>query len=282
MPDTSTQLPVIRVTFEKHLPQIEALPEDQLEEVNFDIPTGTVKMLAAIPRLRTLRAQLVERLLKHDMAAFDEFEGYTRALLHAHSEKLATQLAKSPELEKHCKEGIALRQTLTKDCESLVAHDLLDKGALDTISNEIGAHSIATDLLTFATILHNAWPKLAGQTHLKAEWVAHVEATANKIFALLGAPTGDSANDPASVLRRRAFTLFMRTYRETKRAVTYLRWYEDDVEDYCPSLWPGRRGKRSEGEAKPAEPTPPVADPVVPVPAGDGESGVPGGNPFTT
>ncbi|RYZ46949.1 MAG: hypothetical protein EOO72_00745 [Myxococcaceae bacterium] len=49
----------------------------------------------------------------------------------------------------------------------------------------------------------------------------------------------------AQQMRQRAFSLFVHTYDQVRRAITYLLW--DDparLEAVCPSLYTGQRGKR--------------------------------------
>ena len=66
----------------------------------------------------------------------------------------------------------------------------------------------------------------------------------------------DAADD-----RQRAFTLLVKAYDQVRRAATFVRWENDDVEKYAPSLWAGRGGRgssnSSEGGGK-SEPPPPA------------------------
>jgi hypothetical protein len=66
--------------------------------------------------------------------------------------------------------------------------------------------------------------------------------------------------------RQRMFTLFLNSYDQVRRAVTYLRWNEGDIDTVAPSLYAGRAARKKPDEPAPA-PTPPT--PVVaPVKAG--------------
>lgn len=42
------------------------------------------------------------------------------------------------------------------------------------------------------------------------------------------------------LMRQRAFTLLVSSYDEARRAVSFLRWHEQDLESIAPSLWSGR------------------------------------------
>jgi hypothetical protein len=72
-----------------------------------------------------------------------------------------------------------------------------------------------------------------------------------------GAP---NPTDPAEQ-RVRAYTLFVKAYEETRRAVAYLRWHEGDLDDIMPSLFANRKSAR---KVKESDPDPPTNDPPPP------------------
>lgn len=59
-------------------------------------------------------------------------------------------------------------------------------------------------------------------------------------------------------LRQRVFTLFVNAWDQVRRAVSYLRWNDDDVDDIVPSLYAGRTRRKT--DAPPAPPEPPAAE----------------------
>ncbi|MBN1610941.1 MAG: hypothetical protein JW940_30200 [Polyangiaceae bacterium] len=62
----------------------------------------------------------------------------------------------------------------------------------------------------------------------------------------------------ATVVRRRAFALFMRVYARARAAVQYLRAELGDADDVAPSLYAGRaKRKKNEGETLEASPASP-------------------------
>ena len=83
-------------------------------------------------------------------------------------------------------------------------------------------------------------------------------------------------------IRSRALGLLVKTYGETRRMLTYVRWWEDDADSIAPSLWSGRRRSTSSRgiDTPPAgenpQPVTPVA-PIVPIPT----PGPIGDGPFT-
>ncbi|HEX4334524.1 MAG TPA: hypothetical protein VH062_01350 [Polyangiaceae bacterium] len=70
----------------------------------------------------------------------------------------------------------------------------------------------------------------------------------------------------SSDLRTRAFTLFVNAYDQVRRAVSYLRWDDDDAGTVAPSLYV----RRGNGKKKPdllALPPFPAPVPIEPVPS---------------
>jgi hypothetical protein len=68
-------------------------------------------------------------------------------------------------------------------------------------------------------------------------------------------------------IRQQAFTLLVKAYDETRRAVSFLRWREGDADTIAPSLYAGRGGR--------GKPAAPVAD-TGPVAGAAGLPGAPG------
>lgn len=66
----------------------------------------------------------------------------------------------------------------------------------------------------------------------------------------------DATVSEAADVRQRAFTLFVRTYDELRRAMSYLRWHEDDVDSIIPSLWSGKAQRKRDAADPGPEPTP--------------------------
>ncbi len=80
--------------------------------------------------------------------------------------------------------------------------------------------------------------------------------------------------------RQRAYTLLVNAYDQARRAVTYLRREEKDVEKFTPSLWVGR-GRRRNGSSEPAKGAEgPANTNGAPVFAAPTTPGLPGASPF--
>ena len=48
---------------------------------------------------------------------------------------------------------------------------------------------------------------------------------------------------PAVQLRNRALSLLVQVYGEVRRMMSYVRWWQQDIDAIAPSLWAGRRSR---------------------------------------
>src|SRR5262249_14133252 len=89
-----------------------------------------------------------------------------------------------------------------------------------------------------------------------------------KLLAAVGAKEQGPALVAAQALQRqRNFTLFANAYDQVRRAISYLRWNEDDVDDIAPSLYAGRGTGRKKPESVQPAPTPAPNPAPTPAPA---------------
>ena len=86
-------------------------------------------------------------------------------------------------------------------------------------------------------------------------------------------------------IRARMFTVCVRRYDQVRRAATYMRWTQDDVDAFVPSLY--AKGPRQHKDpvvlAPPASPALPAAKPASPaVPVVQREEGLDSNTPYTS
>jgi len=269
-----------RHSFEQHLPAMKALREEELLRPNIDVPSVIPRLLGALPALRSLRAEIARKLPEHDLTLLDNLETLTLALAHAHALTIGASGRPSEDLAALNADASELREGLLADARHLARHKLVDAGRLEEIRGLAGYKNVVFELMALAELLRQNWAAISGKTPLSLDQLDRAEHLAQKIIDQLAAREQQEGLAEAALFRQRAFTLFFRAYNETKRAVSYLRWNEDDVEAYCPTLSTGRRGKHSEPEAPGEAPAPPVVAPARP-PAEPVAPGMPGGNPFS-
>src|SRR5262249_38423350 len=146
---------------------------------------------------------------------------------------------------------------LLSDAEALARRGLLPVDVVEHIRSGQGQVDKANDLVALSALFTLHWAEVKEKTAATEEEVARAAVLGPLFLSALGARDHGTAVTPsdASVLRAKAFTLFVRTYDEARRAAAYLRWHEDDVDDLVPSLYKGRGGRPS---PTPAAPSPPV------------------------
>jgi hypothetical protein len=125
------------------------------------------------------------------------------------------------------------------------------------------------------------------------------ESLAGQLTSALGArEQGPVIAADVATQRQRNFTLFAQSYDQVRRAISYLRWDNDDVDNIAPSLYGGRVVSRKKPDPQPS-PTPPVPAPAPGQPGAMGSAapaaapntaatasshviapGLPGGSPF--
>lgn len=79
--------------------------------------------------------------------------------------------------------------------------------------------------------------------------------------------------------RQRAYTLFVTSHDQVRRAISYLRWEQGDVDDIAPSLFAGKKRRETEPEhpSTPEQPAPPGGNGT---PVNRSLDHLPGGSPF--
>jgi hypothetical protein len=246
---------LVAEAYERVKVDLEAVPADQLVQLNVDVHAATRAILGALPEMQALRGRLIEALPEFDAEAFDKLEDYVWALRYAQATYyIATQ--PPDDLEEMTAEGTKLRDRMVADMKALQAFGLIGSKALDSLKGGLGFNNLAIDLDILARAMTEEWTKISAHAHTTLEEVN----TAYRIGARLTRIAGLREQGPARLaaateLRMRAFTVLLRTYEEARDAIGYVRRHQDDVDSIAPSLYPGRP-RRREIEEVPVTPVP--------------------------
>jgi hypothetical protein len=234
--------------------EIDAIAPSDLAPINLDIPQAVSIALGAAPNLHGMHNDITKQLPMLAIRNVDELETYALAAWYAHL--LAQPADAGPRTVKELDdEATPLRENLLSDAEALARRDLLPTGTVEHIRSGSGQVDKANDLVALSTLFSLHWDQVKDKTAATQVEVARAGVLGPLLLAALGVREHGVAPLPsdASVLRAKAFTLFVRAYDECRRAATFLRWHEDDADTLVPSLYKGRGGR---GPGAPAEPPP--------------------------
>jgi hypothetical protein len=270
------------------LPEILGVDDDDLTPINIDVVSAITTVLGVAPELKALRSQIEAELPRFDLARFDKLERYALALSHANTLHRST-LPSRANIAELGDELSVIRDRLLATAASLVAHQLVDGQRLAELKKVPGYRALASDVLALVALFKQHWSVLENKTPVT---LAALNDAGNRAVELLAAvglrEQGPISTGEAARLRQKAYTLFLRAYEDTRRAVVYLRAAEGDADEIAPSLYAGRGGSRrrpSDGEAPPTgkAPSEPPASGVEPTEDidVDNSAGLPVTKPFT-
>ena len=211
--------------------------------INMDIGPATVSVLGAKNKWRPLEAEIKKAIPTFALRNIRKLEVYTLAAGYANTQYLAA--TKPPEPIKPLSDELTITKPLMLgDIGQLAQRNYLSLAPLSALRGTTGFENLAFDMLLVVGVLRKNWEKIGEHTGVTMEEIDRAENIANRLTRAIGFkeqnPTVVSA---AATLRQQAFTLFFNAFDQVRRAVTYVRWEEDDVADFLPSLYAGRGGR---------------------------------------
>lgn len=250
---TSPGEPEPRAAAERLAPAMAALAEDEVLRMNLDPTLAVTAILGRWPHLTGL-LPAIDALAPNESARIRTLRECALALYHWQSCVLSATDGDDV-VGSLVETGIAMRERALADLTALSHRGLVDAAALANYRGTSSFRKVALDLAGLSALIHARWEVIAGRTLLTLE---EADALGRHGHALLEALGGrDRTVGPtASTLRQRdrAFTLFRKAYDETRRAVEYLRYHEDDADDFVPQIYVGTRagGNKPTGAGAPA------------------------------
>ncbi len=277
-----SEVPRFRAAYQQLIDEVRAVPPSELIAINIDIPTAVTTALGALPEIRALRGRMAAETPQFDIARFDKLESYTLAAGHAHTLFLAAS-APAESIDELSSAALASRNLLLSDASALSTRGLIDGQRLKDLRGPSSLRNLAFDLFALAAILRDNWAKIDGKTALQLGELDKAETLADRLLTAVGLrEQGPAILAASSENRQKAFTLFVTAYDQARRAVSFLRWNEGDVDDIAPSLYAGRGTGRRKPPTPPA-PTPPAPGPIAPTATqavNQAPAGLPGSDPF--
>ena len=145
---------------------------------------------------------------------------------------------------------MTLRNQLLSDAAALVKRGLLDGSRLRQIKGGTGYLNTAMDLGVLAHVLGEAWSAIASKSAVQASELDEAERLYQQLMNAYALRNQRSSSVAAATDdRQRAYTLLVRAYDQARRAMTYLRWAENDADTLVPSLWRDRGGRGKKARA---------------------------------
>lgn len=236
--------------YDELLDEIQSVPDAELIHINIDIPTAVTTVLGTLPEIRALRPQIKAELKGVDLARFDKLERYADALFHAHT-LYVTSLKPVEPLAELVAEATRVRDMLYMDAMALAHRGLLDAQQLRDVKTGPGYRPLAVDLSSMVAVFRATWDTLKAKTAVSPSELALAESLAKRLLNAIGQRETQNVAEVAAI-RQRAFSLFVRTYDQMRKVVSFLRWDVGDAERIAPSLYASRMA-RKKGEREPAE-----------------------------
>jgi hypothetical protein len=262
-------------------PRIVAMTaEDVLRDTKLDATHAGTVGAATAKKLAPYRATLVAQFGAESGARVDDLPMLARACQQA---DIAEAAAAAPsDLTALYQEVREHYDILLTDAQSLVNRKFLPATELDKARDTRGYEGMVRSTLILVTLLRAWWPKLKDHTPLKDADLDRGQQLAEHLRDTIGERDQAVQSLPAVEVRLRALSLLVRSYVELRREMSYLRWYQEDVDAIVPSLWAGR-GRRARSETSDVTPEDGIPEEEAVTPSGPVTPGTPvnpGGNPL--
>ncbi len=201
-----------------------------------------------MPQILAQRDRVKDELPKFDLSHFDQLEQFALAAAHAHGNLLAASSPPEALLELNTK-GMAMRDMLYTDAVALAGRGLISGDRIGDFKANVGYKNVTYDLIGLASLLKQNWDRISSRTGIQASELDAAEALAGQLISALSAREQTPAIvADVAVQRQRNFTLFAQAYDQVRRAISYLRWDNEDLERIAPSLYGGRVVNRKKGD----------------------------------
>jgi len=259
--------------FEKHLAEIKAVDDESLAALNIDVHSAVATVLGCLPEIAVYR-EAISALPGLDQAKIQGLEEYAQAAGEAHS-RWVTAMSPPAEILALNAQALTMRETLRSDATALAHRGLLSAEQLAAFKGFVGYKNVAFELIDWANLMRDNWSNIQGKTALTEEEVQSAKDLGERLVRAAGLREQSPALQAAAAhIRQQALTLLLSSYDETRRAIIFLRWHEDDADTIAPSLYAGKTRQTADTPpVNPPEPSPnppspePVPPPVVSGPA---------------
>jgi hypothetical protein len=240
--------PLYKAALKQYLAELNAMPTLEVERrLTFDPGTAARISEASAQKLVVFRAEIVQRFGEEAGKLVDALPGVARAARQADIDARAgATLGDVTAMHESVRKEHRL---LLTDADALANRGLIESKRLEPARDVQGYTQILNSLLILISVLREHWAKIAAHTPLTEADLDRAEGVAAEMTTAIGARENGVNRAPAVELSARASTKMLRVHEELRRIMTFVRWYEDDVDAFIPSLWANRgRKRRSSGD----------------------------------
>ena len=268
-----TRLPSYSLALDALRIELEQIPESRLETIRLDPAEAIPLALGVSANVKRFEAEVVRLFGETAGRHIGRLELTARAFGRAHANHVIALHGK--DVADMADDLARLRRVLLVEAQSLVAQKRLSSAVLAELAGGNGYKAMCLDVVQLVAAFRADWAGLESATPVTSPELDHAEALSNALFTTIGENEHAVSSSPTAAMRQRAYTLFVRTYDEVRRLVTYLRWDEDDADEIAPSLFSRRKSHDGDDEVEPV--VTPALNGGAPV-----HPGMPGGSPFAT
>lgn len=229
--------------YDRALRATAALSEQDLLPVNINVRDAVATVIGALPTIMAYRDEAAN-LHGFDIAHFDQLQLHSLAAGHAHAKFLAAS-APPVALAALNETATKLRDTMYHDAVALALRGLIGRDQITKFKTNVGYKNLASDLLGLVQVFRASWGKVASRTGVQPGDLEQAELLGRRLMTAVGTRKHALATvAQAQAQRQRNFTLFSHSYDQVRRAISFLRWDHEDIDQICPSLFARRGGSR--------------------------------------
>lgn len=225
-----------RCAYELTKPTMSAIPVSSLIHVDVDIPATALLVRSKIPKIQALRSNVASSLADFDMRTIDRLDLYVQAMCYAHWLFQST-LVSVDRLQDWLDEWPAQQKRLLVEANRLATAQHLKHCRVELCPLRVGHQSGSTPLKRIFCLLYQNFAHSEGNGGLLLHEVMRAELLA-ELTSIVSDCNGDLFAAKAAVVlnRQRAFTVFMSSYDQVRRAMQFIRWNLGDADDIAPAL----------------------------------------------
>jgi hypothetical protein len=238
------------------LPEIKAVPRQQVRRLSVYVPNASVLVLGAVPKMLALREAMSKTFVNPPFARLDKLRDYALAAAYAHARVLPHDGGQT-RVQTLLSEATPLRERMLSSAGTLVTFGLLDARKVAAVRRGTGNVDTAQDVLALSVLFREAGPEIIAKTPLTLADVERAGELGGLLLEALGfrQSGADGSGDPdeAEELLGQAYELMASSYEECRQVVLFLRWREGDADSIAPPLGHSRRRARRPQADEPDE-----------------------------